>query len=413
MMSSLLEQAIIDAKMLKETARKNAEAQILEERAEEIKRKIEMLFEEEDPLAGLGGDTAPVPLPPTAAPTPELKPEAKKVMDRIPPAYLGEAEQEIEINLDSLVQKVTQLEEELNVVPTLDEKRVVPKTVGRLPDAEMQVEGDTAEDIGEEQLEEDADSAQREARGYREIADAKALQATDELTKQREEETAKRSETQPSTMAEEFTLEEDSLEEELEMDMSNVEKGGLSSFIELKRQQDIKKALEAQGKLEEENAELSEALVEKANEAAELEEQLNAAIATLQETKEKLKKSVQLNVQLKEGVEMLTGKVSEVNLLNARLLYTNKTLRNSSLNERQKTQIAESVSRAKTVDEAKTIYETLQRSVGEITERRAAPQSLTEAINRNSAPFLPRKENPTVDPVKARWQAIAGIKTKN
>ena len=105
-MSSLLEQAIIDAKLLKETARKNAEAQIIEERAEEIKRKIEMLFEEEDPLAALGGDSSAA--TPSPSPTPAAAPAAggaaqtpviKKTMDKIPPTYLGEGE-EIEINLD-------------------------------------------------------------------------------------------------------------------------------------------------------------------------------------------------------------------------------------------------------------------------------------------------------------------------
>lgn len=422
-MSSLLEQAIIDAKMLKETARKNAEAQILEERAEEIKRKIEMLFEEEDPLAGLGSDTATT--APALGTTPaagEAKPEVKKVMDKIPPSYLDESEGEIEINLDSLIEKVSQLEEE-----------VAPKNIGRLPSAEMQVEGGLAgqEDIGEEQLEEGEGDTDREAAAMTEktAADMKAKAAAQRAAgaakDKRERETAERetaereskkvgmkssATTQETELYEEFTLEEDNLEEEITLDMENVEEGGLNNFIKLKRQHDVKKALEAQ---EEENKELAEALVEKATEAAELEEQLNAAIAKLQETKEKLKNSVQLNVQLKEGVQMLTQKVSEVNLLNARLLYTNKTLGNPSLNERQKSQIAESVSRARTVDEAKTIYETLQRSVGEVSERRSAPQSLTEAINRNSAPFLPRKENPTVDPMKARWQAIAGIKSKN
>lgn len=412
-MSSLLEQAIIDAKMLKETARKNAEAQILEERAEEIKRKIEMLFEEEDPLGGLGGDTAATATP-AATPAGESKPEIKKVMDKIPPSYLGEGESEIEINLDSLIEKVSQLEEE-----------VAPKTVGRLPSAEMQVEGGLAgeEDVSEETLEEGGGDKEREAAAMTALQAAKlkekeatlrAAGAKKDEQERRDSEKNKEKSTsskdESAELYEEFTLEEDNLEEELTLDMENVEKGGHNNFIELKRQHDVKKALEVQ---EEENKELAEALVEKATEAAELEEQLNAAIAKLQETKEKLKKSVQLNVQLKEGVQMLTQKVGEVNLLNARLLYTNKTLGNPSLNERQKSQIAESVSRAKTVDEAKTIYETLQRSVGEVTEKRSAPQSLTEVINRTSAPFLPRKENPTVDPVKARWQAIAGIKPKN
>ena len=419
-MSSLLEQAIIDAKMLKETARKNAEAQILEERAEEIKRKIEMLFEEEDPLLGLGADTTAT----TPAAGGEVKPEVKKTMDRIPPSYLGEGEGEIEINLESLVQKVSELEEEMGVTP---------QNVGRLPADQMQVEGDTGEDVAEEQLNEGEGDKDREVAAVTEksAADLKAKAAAQRAagsqkdkrereTAEREKKSAKAPASQEETeLYEEFTLEEDALEEdeiveELVLDMKNVSPGGINANeIELKKQQDVYKALGAQDKLEEENADLAEALVEKATEAAELEEQLNAAIAKLQETKEKLKKSVNLNVQLKEGVEMLSRKVGEVNLLNARLLYTNKTLGNSSLNERQKKQIAESVSSARTVEEARVIYETLQRSVQDVSEKRSAPQSLTEALNKAPAPFLPRKENVTADPLKTRWQAIAGIKPKN
>jgi hypothetical protein len=47
--------------------------------------------------------------------------------------------------------------------------------------------------------------------------------------------------------------------------------------------------------------------------------------------------------------------------------------------------------------------------VQDVSEKRSAPQSLTEALNKAPAPFLPRKQ-PTADPVAARWQLIAGIK---
>ena len=119
-MSSLLEQAIADAKMLKEAAKKNLEAQILENYSVEIKKELENLFEADD--AGLGdlGSAADAATP-TAAATPDANaaggkqtPAVKKVMDKIPAAYLGESGmQEIEIDLDSLVEKVSQLEEEV------------------------------------------------------------------------------------------------------------------------------------------------------------------------------------------------------------------------------------------------------------------------------------------------------------
>ena len=80
------------------------------------------------------------------------------------------------------------------------------------------------------------------------------------------------------------------------------------------------------------------------------------------------------------------------------------------MNERQKKQIAESISKSKSVEEAKTIYETLQKSAQTNVERRQVPQSLTEAVSRASSPFLPRARETNVDPLADRWQRIAGIK---
>ena len=69
--------------------------------------------------------------------------------------------------------------------------------------------------------------------------------------------------------------------------------------------------------------------------------------------------------QYEQAVKELRENLQEVNISNARLLYTNRVLRNTSLNERQKTKIAEAISRAGSVAEAKTIYEyAWKRSAG-------------------------------------------------
>ena len=67
-MSSLLEQAIIDATALKEAALKNAEAAVLEKYAPEVKKAVEALLEQpEDPMAA-----PPMPADPMAAAGPEM-----------------------------------------------------------------------------------------------------------------------------------------------------------------------------------------------------------------------------------------------------------------------------------------------------------------------------------------------------
>ena len=108
--------------------------------------------------------------------------------------------------------------------------------------------------------------------------------------------------------------------------------------------------------------------------------------------------------------------MEEVNLSNARLLYTNRVLNSTSLNERQKIKIVESISNADSVEEAKVIYETLQSAVGS-SRNSKSPQSLREAVEKPS-PTLPRSiarrealsvQNPHFD----RMRALAGIKGGN
>ena len=385
-MSSLLEQAIADAKMLKETARKNAEAQILEQYSEEIKQSVEALLEQDE--TGLGDLGLGTPAATEAAT--QLSAETKKTVDKIKPAYLSEGDlQEIEIDLNSLVEKVTQLEEEMQVVPN----------------DTMQVEENPLEEASEEGDKQRAEATRKDVeaatlRNKGAQADVKAS----EQAKKDEEKASGVSMSAGSSKISGGTLKEQefTLDEEIMMDMSNVRDPD-NSEIELNKQKRIAAALEAQ------KEDLLATVEKKEEEKNELEEALDAAIAKLSETKAKLKKSLELNVQLKEGVEYLTEKVNESNLLNARLLYTNKTLGDSSLNERQKNQIAESISHASSVEEAKTIYSALLKSTASVSEKRPAPQSLTEALNKGPSPFLPRKQT-QVDPTMDRWKLLAGIK---
>jgi len=63
------------------------------------------------------------------------------------------------------------------------------------------------------------------------------------------------------------------------------------------------------------------------------------------------------------AVRFLREKLTEVNLLNAKLLYVNKLFRKNGLSEAQKVKIIETFDRAKNVRETKLIYATLSESV--------------------------------------------------
>ena len=117
--------------------------------------------------------------------------------------------------------------------------------------------------------------------------------------------------------------------------------------------------------------------------------------------------------KLQQTVLHLKERLEKVNLSNARLLYTNRVLNSTSLNERQKIKIVESITNADSVEEAKVIYETLQSAVGS-SRNSKSPQSLREAVEKPS-PTLPRRreaqsaQNPHFD----RMRALAGIKGGN
>ena len=102
-MSSMLEQAIIDATALKEAAIKNAEAAIIEKYAPEVKRAVSTLLEQPedlgmDPGMDLGGDLG---APAGMETGVDLAPAAADGENLCPCPEEGE-EQEIEVDIDQL-----------------------------------------------------------------------------------------------------------------------------------------------------------------------------------------------------------------------------------------------------------------------------------------------------------------------
>jgi hypothetical protein len=131
--------------------------------------------------------------------------------------------------------------------------------------------------------------------------------------------------------------------------------------------------------------ELSEELEEEQED--EEKEDLKEAIDKLQKEK---KIVIEKNKKYKNMLVQLKDKLEEVNLSNAKLLYTNRIgLSSASLNERQKNKIVEVYLKSDSVEEAKVIYETLQSAVG--STRKRAPKSLSEVVQRSST-TLPRRE---------------------
>ena len=114
-----------------------------------------------------------------------------------------------------------------------------------------------------------------------------------------------------------------------------------------------------------------------------------------------------MNEMLKQ-IETLKKDLNEVNLLNAKLLYSNKIFRAKNLTESQKVKVLESFDKATTVNETKLVFETLS---GEVKTVKKSP--ITESMMggaSKAAGVASRKPILEVNDQFARWQILAGIK---
>jgi len=92
----------------------------------------------------------------------------------------------------------------------------------------------------------------------------------------------------------------------------------------------------------------------------EVEEEVNEEVVTEEEVKE------EDNSELTEAlatIETLQNQLSEVNLLNAKLMYVNKVFKANNLSESQKVNIIAAFDKAETVKEVKLVFETVSDSV--------------------------------------------------
>jgi hypothetical protein len=120
-----------------------------------------------------------------------------------------------------------------------------------------------------------------------------------------------------------------------------------------------------------------------------LKEERNAAIAT---------------------VRSLKGTITEMNLLNSKLLYCNKLFKANSLTEAQKVKVIDALDLASTTNEAKLVFTTLQESFNFTgVEKRSIREGLGRASKASGN--APKKViTESVDGTIARFQKLANIK---
>ena len=395
-MSNLLRDAIVDAKALREAALKSAETTVIDKYSEEVRKTLNQLLEqEEDPLAAdplaadpaagggemdlgadLGGEMALPPGDPAEtgeppeevaediplAATDNLSENEGENLNRLP--HTGE-EVEVDINLDALQEAVEHLQGEQEIDLT-------EADLAALLQDDVQQAGEMApEDPEEEEGGTEGEAAAAEAAATGKQDKESGYGGTDESLE----------------ISEELI---DDIVERLTVDMGASLKGWAGRSSE-----DVKYELE-RALAHRRSTDMQDDL-----------ETLRKAQEELVFENKQLKETLQ---QYKQATEEIRENVHHVNLSNARLLYTNRVLRNTSLNERQKTKIADAISKAGSVTEAKTIYQTLESAVE--STRKSGPQSLSEAIGRRTTSVIraSRKESISSDPIAERMKRLAGIK---
>ena len=121
--------------------------------------------------------------------------------------------------------------------------------------------------------------------------------------------------------------------------------------------------------------------------------------------------------QYKEAVSIMRERLSEVNLLNAKLLFTNKMFRKDSLSNEQKIRIIESFDRATTVREVKLVYTALvenlasaARSFNQNTSRKkVVAEGIASKVIPSSAPRTKKEEVIVESALAQRMKELAGL----
>jgi hypothetical protein len=145
------------------------------------------------------------------------------------------------------------------------------------------------------------------------------------------------------------------------------------------------------GKKVEEKKEVEEAKKDEMDEAKKEE---------MEEAKKDLEEAI-------STIKTLQAELNEVNLLNAKLLYTNKIFKSKSLSEAQKVKVLQSIDKAANVKEAKNIYETLNEALNSKTVKSSIKESVGFASKAvGVAPSQPIVES---DAAIRRMQQLAGI----
>ena len=335
----LLKEAIADAKAVKETAIANAKAALEEAFTPYLKEKLASKIQEMDEVE-------------------ELELEENEV-----------SEVEKEKKMEEMKKKEDMMDEEVSLDELLAELEE-ESSKDDVYEAEGEEEEMSIEDMSEDDLKSFIEDV------IKDMVEAGELEAGESMEgEEGGEEMEMDMEAGESEEEEELDEEYDINELLAELDESDVNEVEIEELTATQSGAGISgdnEAIQAIAKALDKTADW----VKKNFNAAELKQALKnigsaAGSATMTGTKE--------SVELNETIETLKSELNEINLLNAKLLYTNKIFRNKSLTESQKVKVLTAFDKATTKKEVELVYETLLESLKVSTTKAPIKESLGSA----------------------------------
>jgi len=371
-MKTLLEQAIIDATDLRDTALKVAENILLERHSEEIKRTIDNLINE--------------------ALTDEVDMEIDNDLD-------NSDDSEVEFEDDDLNSAISDddfgnLEqgdtEDNSFVNDMPLAAADGEKICQCPDEDEEIEIDFT-DL-KKAIENDSDDMDLSIPGLEEPQTDDGQEFNVDNDSPEYPELNDDDDEKPRDGLDELK----SVLEALSVDYETVKTGWAGTPESVKSTEEEKQmGVQSSTELQKRNKEL-----EKSN--VRLQEEINK----LNKKNSSLKKE---NLEFSKGLSLLKVEVEKIICENKKLIYKNRVLSNTSLNEQQKNKFVDVISKADSGNEAKVMFETLIETVGSRIKNSKPKESLNRILENRNRSLSVRSDKE--EPVRSeRMLRLAGIK---
>jgi len=403
----LLTEAIADAKAVKETAIENAKLALEESFTPHLKSMLAAKLDEMD----------------KEYEEDDVKAESENVDEvEVSEEVVNEKEEEKEVKEEKVDEiDLDEMLAELEANDTVEESKEEVSETEEVQESESDEISEADKDEDKKKMEESTEEVSEEDKveeyGKKYEEDDVKTEAEEEEAEEESEEAGEESE------EEEIDLEDMSADdlkgfiEDVIKDM--VESGELEGGDEMEAGDDLDMPMMEDETVEEVNEEDKDDNKKKVDESDEvvsekkddedkkkMEEEMKKEDDDDKKKKMEESDSEEVSKALEE-IEVLKTELNEVNLLNAKLLYTNKIFRDKNLTEDKKVKVLKAFDKASSVKEAKVIYETLNDGlINKSVDIKGIKGSASKATGTAPVAKKPIVES---DAMVERFKKLAGI----